>query len=363
MMEILLIEDNADHAELFQYAVEHALEKGSFTIEWQSDLTNGLSALESKPFDFLFLDLNLPDCNLHDTLSNTQKQNPRNTPIIVMTSLDDAELAQKLISQGACYCLHKESLNPEVIGQILNIPDTPATNRKRNILPKKATPLDSDLIRKISHDFKMYLRNISGMAKLLQEESGGNYPREIEEHLENNVQNCNMLRQMVDDLREVATLQGTTVSESAPHSLPHSIDELINSSLSHSIQQREATLICENLPELSVSDEVISIFSELIDNALKFQSEAKPVIKIQAKEEPTHWHFSVVDNGRGISLPADRINLIFDIFHRLPPYLVDAGTGTGLYLCKLRLEKLGGRLFATSNETGGSTLSFTLPKN
>ena len=71
--------------------------------------------------------------------------------------------------------------------------------------------------------------------------------------------------------------------------------------------------------------------------------------------------FCVPDQGRGI--PEDKLDAIFARFQQVDSS--DArdkgGSGLGLAISRSIVEKLGGRIWAANNPTGGATFRFTLP--
>jgi len=73
---------------------------------------------------------------------------------------------------------------------------------------------------------------------------------------------------------------------------------------------------------------------------------------------------SVQDHGLGVS-PRDATNL-FNRFVRLERDIAGPvrGTGVGLYLCRILIEAMGGRIWVESSGVPGegSNFSFTLPK-
>ena len=101
------------------------------------------------------------------------------------------------------------------------------------------------------------------------------------------------------------------------------------------------------------------MFAALIDNALKFRSEAPPRIRVTASREGGFWTFAVADNGIGIE--PDYHERIFRIFQRLHPRSRHPGNGMGLALCQRIVERLGGRIWVESTPGEGATFRFTLP--
>ena len=102
----------------------------------------------------------------------------------------------------------------------------------------------------------------------------------------------------------------------------------------------------------------MQLFQNLISNAIKYRSEAKPHIEIRCEQEPGMLRFAVADNGMGID-PAyhDRI---FGVFKRLHGKKIP-GTGIGLALCQRVVERYGGRIWVESRPSEGATFYFTIP--
>jgi signal transduction histidine kinase len=108
--------------------------------------------------------------------------------------------------------------------------------------------------------------------------------------------------------------------------------------------------------------EILRLLQNLIDNALKYRLEGRPVeVTISARSGSGEWRCSVRDNGTGL-LPGQEARL-FKVFERLQPRSRYPGTGIGLALCRKIVEHHGGRIWVESpGENQGCTFSFTLPE-
>ncbi len=101
------------------------------------------------------------------------------------------------------------------------------------------------------------------------------------------------------------------------------------------------------------------VLSNLIDNALKYSPESEPVT-VQARTEGDGVLIEVVD--RGIGLPPDSLDRIFEPFGRAENTGSIPGLGMGLYVAREISERHGGYLRATSPGEGqGTTLHLWLP--
>jgi len=71
--------------------------------------------------------------------------------------------------------------------------------------------------------------------------------------------------------------------------------------------------------------------------------------------------FAVSDTGIGI--PAEKMDQLFETFRQIDASNTRkyGGTGLGLAICKGIVERMGGRIWATSEEGQGSVFSFTIP--
>lgn len=117
-----------------------------------------------------------------------------------------------------------------------------------------------------------------------------------------------------------------------------------------------------NLPQvLADRERVKQVIINLIGNALKFT--AKGGIRVSFSLEAGMVKVSVADTGLGI--PPENQRLLFHKFQQAGNNILTrdvGGTGLGLYISKLMVEALGGKIFLERSEPGlGSVFSFTLP--
>ncbi len=103
-IKVLLIEDNPLDARLIREMVAEVQARAAgeslFEIEWMGSLATGLAYLEREDVEVIILDLALPDSRGIDTFSKIYAQAPR-IPIVLLTGVDDEDLAIQVVRRGA----------------------------------------------------------------------------------------------------------------------------------------------------------------------------------------------------------------------------------------------------------------------
>jgi signal transduction histidine kinase len=128
--------------------------------------------------------------------------------------------------------------------------------------------------------------------------------------------------------------------------------------LAVSIKTSDAMFTVGRLPVVRSSEiHLVSIFQNLISNAVKYRAEHPLQIHITAERGGPGWVVKIQDNGLGIA-PENQMR-IFMPFVRLASRAVP-GCGLGLAVCKKIVEELGGTIWIESKLGGGSTFCFTL---
>ncbi len=147
-------------------------------------------------------------------------------------------------------------------------------------------------------------------------------------------------------------------NNSAEFGLNTAVDEAI-SRLKLKVAESGASVTRDELPSMMGDTvQITLVFQNLIDNAIKYRSERRPVIRISATESPEEIQIAVCDNGRGIS--EEYLEQVFDPFQRLETGEA-SGCGIGLTTCRRVVERHGGRIWVESRMEEGSTFLFTLP--
>lgn len=140
----------------------------------------------------------------------------------------------------------------------------------------------------------------------------------------------------------------------------HGLMTTISSTVAHQIEEAGAQVVIDPLPAI-VSDRIAleQIFSNLIDNAVKYLDPSRPgLIEVKGRRVMNHCVIEVADNGRGI--PEKDHRRIFDLFRRSGAQ-DRPGEGIGLAHVRALVRRLGGRISVKSEAGEGSVFSVTLP--
>lgn len=116
-LKVLLIEDNPVDAHLMRQLLLKRSDV-QFEVAWSACLKEGLKKLEEENFDVILLDMKLPESNGLTTVKRTYKKAP-GIPIIVLTALNDEELALDALSAGAQDYLVKGHVDRPLIARAI----------------------------------------------------------------------------------------------------------------------------------------------------------------------------------------------------------------------------------------------------
>lgn len=210
-----------------------------------------------------------------------------------------------------------------------------------------------------SHDLQEPLRMVTSFLQLLQRRYRGHLDEKADQYIHYAVDGAERMKALIMDLLEYSRV-GTTKDGFGEVDTAVVMQE-VGDIFREKITAAGATVEIGALPRVwGDKMQLLQLFQNLLSNALKYHSERMPVIRIDAREEPAYWLFSVEDNGIGIDPQFfDKIFIIFQRLHNKTDY---SGTGIGLAICKKIVERHGGKIWVESRPGEGSTFYFTVNK-
>jgi signal transduction histidine kinase len=166
------------------------------------------------------------------------------------------------------------------------------------------------------------------------------------------------MRELLADLLAYSEIAGSVDRPAEVVDTKAVIDDALQL-LKARLEETAAQVSVAEMPLLHAhQNRIASLFQNLIENAVKYRSEASPRIRISVACDDNEFTFAVADNG--IGLREEDYSKIFVAFQRLHGKEIP-GTGIGLAICKRVIERYGGRIWVESGPGGGSTFRFTLP--
>jgi light-regulated signal transduction histidine kinase (bacteriophytochrome) len=133
-------------------------------------------------------------------------------------------------------------------------------------------------------------------------------------------------------------------------------------SLTYLISEKQADIrIPKPLPAvLCDSVRIHEVYINLISNAVKYNDKPNRRVEIGYENNHNSPFVTLFVRDNGIGIKDQHMEKIFQIFQRLHSQKTYAGTGVGLTISKKIIERHGGKLWAESVFSEGSTFYFTL---
>lgn len=164
-VKVLLIEDNPADARFIKEMFKD-IEKPEYKLYHAEKLVDGLKSLENNSFDILLLDLTLPDSAGLETFENAHKQAPE-IPIVILSGLDDEEVALKAVREGAQDYLMKGDVTQRLLSRAINYA-IERKNSEKELIESRNELID--LIKSYTAELRNRgVGNIDGVQEKLEE--------------------------------------------------------------------------------------------------------------------------------------------------------------------------------------------------
>lgn len=240
--------------------------------------------------------------------------------------------------------------------------DAEQTNAKQQkelqaarIKAEESDRLKSAFFANMSHEIRTPLNAIVGFSKLLTYADSQAEKNQYAEIIE---RNSEMLLNLFNDILDLSALEAGSLMFNIRSIKLIDVCLQLEQQFCHKVQSGVKLILDDVDTDIYVSGDwnrIIQIISNLLSNAAKFTQKGEIHFGYQEKED--FVEFYVIDSGIGI--PAERAATIFRRFGKVNNFV--QGTGLGLSLCRLLVEKMGGRIWLRSQEGKGSRFYFTLP--
>jgi CheY-like chemotaxis protein len=224
---------------------------------------------------------------------------------------------------------------------------------------EKASKMKSLFLANMSHEIRTPLNAIEGFSRVIVETDSQEDRMKFFEIIESN---NNRLMNLVNEILDLSRVESGEIVMKKSHT---DLNELCDS-IKNIFKFRcpDTLKLIWNKPSMAVvfntdANRLTQVFSNLISNSLKHTSNGSITYGYRLIDDGTNIEFFVTDTGSGIA-PGD-LEHIFETYMSRDAETSNNGYGLGLPLCKIIVEKLGGKIAVESTVGKGSTFTFTFP--
>jgi signal transduction histidine kinase len=385
---ILIVDDNPQNLQV----LGKMLQEKQYDIEFA---TNGLAALDwlnSKPFDLILLDINMPGMNGFEVCEKIRSNPELNiVPVIFLSANTDRESILKGFEYGGQDYITKpfdarellvrvrthlnlknsmesldslnKSLEEKVKERTLQLETTNLELISARDRALESDKLKSAFLNNISHEIRTPFNGILGFLSLIQLEKTTEASKT--QYIEIINQNAQRLLNTINDIVEISQIQAGIIKLEFNNTnintiLKDQADRLMSEIVRKKLEFRILNNIQKDLENVKTDGKKLnSILSNLLNNAVKFTNSGS--IEIGVRNDSNALEFSIKDSGIGI--PEEKWDAIFDRFIQEDVSITRQyeGSGLGLSITKAYVELLGGKIWVKSETGKGSVFYFTIP--
>lgn len=229
--------------------------------------------------------------------------------------------------------------------------------KEAQLKAEEANQLKSAFLANMSHEIRTPLNAIVGFSNLLSMVEDKEEMLEYAGIIETNTE---LLLQLINDILDMSKIESGMydfhVTQVDANQLMSEVEQVARLR----IRTDEVSLsFAERLPQCvfhTDKNRLIQVLTNLVVNAIKFTSQGEIQIGYRLQDAHT-LYFYVSDTGCGMS--AEQCEHVFERFVKYNTFI--QGTGLGMSICKMIIEKLGGEIGVQSESGKGSVFWFTLP--
>jgi len=359
-INILLVEDNSGDRRLISEMLAEA-SNVTFDVKYADRLQAAMDYLGQNRVEVILLDLGLPDSQGLETLKRTYAQ-VSETPIVVLTGLNDEMIGTQAVNEGAQDYLIKGQVDTNLLGRTIRY----AIERKQTEEKERRLQLQLDLSNRLSslglmvegiaHEINNPLTSVIGFAQMvMSEDIPGNTREDV--------------KMIGDNAQRVADIMKNLLTFAKQQKLEQTYTN-VNDIIRATLKMRAYPLESSNITVTTQLDPALP--STIADATLLQQAFLNLVINAETAMKLAHGkgslliktvlisdtiQISFTDDGPGIA-EANLVHL-FDPFFSTRGF--GQGTGLGLSVCYGIITEHNGQIYARSQVDKGSTFTVELP--
>ena len=359
-ISILLVEDNSGDRRLISEMLADA-SNVTFDVKYADRLQAAIEYLSQNRVEVILLDLGLPDSQGLETLKKTYAQVPE-TPIVVLTGLNDEMIGTQAVNEGAQDYLIKGQVDTNLLKRTIRyaIERKQAEGREQRLqlqlnLSNRLASLGL-MVEGIAHEINNPLTSVIGFAQMLMFEDIPENTREDVKTIGDNAQRVADIMKNLLTFAQQQKLEQTYIN----------VNDIIEATLkmrAYPLEDSNITVTTQLDPALpsTMADATLlqQAFLNLVINAETAMKLAhgKGSLLIKTALISDTIQISFTDDGPGIA-EANLVHL-FDPFFSTRGF--GQGTGLGLSVCYGIITEHNGQIYAKSQLDQGSVFTVELP--
>jgi signal transduction histidine kinase len=226
-----------------------------------------------------------------------------------------------------------------------------------------ATQTRDDLVAATSHELRTPLSHIKGFVSTLRTTDTVWEPEIRDDFLAEIEREADRLARLVENLLDMSRIDSGGLDRAARTTTPLSalveggVGRMGGSLGDHALDIQ----LPDDLPPVWVdASQVERVIANLLDNSAKYSPPGRP-IGVVGRLAGDAVSLRIED--RGLGIPPEHMERIFEPFFREPTagYPAKPGTGLGLAICRSIIRAHDGRIWAEQRLGGGAAFVFTLP--
>ncbi len=226
----------------------------------------------------------------------------------------------------------------------------------------EAERLRQEVIAMVTHDLRTPITAIRHTVEMMSSGMVGDISADAGKMLKRVGVATTRMMLLINDLLDIEKIKTGMMRMECSLILVNELYELCSHTVEGLLAEKSIELVTDDstLEVFADPDRIAQVLVNLVSNAVKFSKQGAK-IELSAVVSGEYVEVSVRDFGRGI--PSNMLSSIFDRFQQVED--ADArekgGSGLGLAICKAIVELHGGKIWAESVESQGSTFKFLVP--
>ncbi|MDT3435054.1 ATP-binding protein [Haloarcula sp. 1CSR25-25] len=348
-LDVLLVEDNPGDARLVEHhlnspAVAHFVDE--VTISHVDSLAP-VDEYSGAAYDVVLLDLGLPESTGLATLDRATEMVDA-VPIIVLTGMQDRQMAIEAINRGAQDYLPKEDLDGDRLVRALRY--AVVRSRQQRAIQRQTDQMDF-FNSILQHDILNGMNVIRARGELLED----SLDSEEREYASTIVQWSDDLIELTEKVRSVLE----TVTDEGGRDHEHrELQAVLNDAAERARSVSDDCIVSiEPQPATVVADDLLDdVFGNLFLNAVEHGG-ADVTIDVTTTVGDGVVTVCLADDGDGV--PSSEARRIFE---RGEKGSESGGTGFGLYFVDTMVRSYGGDVWVEDSDLGGAAFYIELPR-